>query len=270
MAVITVLGDFAVDRIDDGPAVAGGCPAFSGLALDLAGATGRIVARAARADAPLVRAGAQDSLVPLTLLETPRTTAFTLRYADGEERVMEVHAAADPWTLADLQAAAVDTRWIHVAPLLRSDFPAELLQRLHEAGHLISYDGQGLVRPARLGRLTLDAAYDHELLPWLSILKLAQDEAEVVAGGAFDSPAARSLGIREIIVTDGSRGCHVYDRGVATRVPAARVVEGVHATGAGDVFMVAYVARRAAGVAPIEAARRASDVVAQMLDRRRA
>jgi sugar/nucleoside kinase (ribokinase family) len=46
-------------------------------------------------------------------------------------------------------------------------------------------------------------------------------------------------------------------------------VLGVQTTGAGDVFMVGYVAARSDGEAPKAAAERASELVARMLDARK-
>ena len=53
------------------------------------------------------------------------------------------------------------------------------------------------------------------------------------------------------------------------RVPAVPVVVA-DTVGAGDTFMVAYASDRAAGIEPLTAARRANELVAAMLEKRRA
>ena len=70
---------------------------------------------------------------------------------------MTVEAIGPVWGQArDRGRPIPSTTWIHLAPLLRGDFPAETLALLARRGHRIVYDGQGLVRADRLGPLTLD------------------------------------------------------------------------------------------------------------------
>ncbi len=90
------------------------------------------------------------------------------------------------------------------------------------------------------------------------VLKLADEEAEVLG-----DPAA--LGVREVLVTHGSRGSTIYYGGKSEHVPAHAV--GTDPTGAGDAYATAYIVARNAGFAPAGAARRATAVVASMLAR---
>jgi sugar/nucleoside kinase (ribokinase family) len=142
-----------------------------------------------------------------------------------------------------------------VAPLARNEWPAETLAALARK-HRVSYDGQGLVRRAEVGPLQLDADYDPEILRHLWVLKLADEEAEVVG-----DPTA--LGVKEVLVTHGSRGSTVYYGGTREYVPARAL--DVNATGAGDAFATAYIVGRQAGLRPVGAARRATAVVAAVL-----
>ena len=107
------------------------------------------------------------------------------------------------------------------------------------------------------------------MVPHLAVLKLAEDEAVIVAGGEFDASTARRLGVPEILVTFGSEGCDVYTEGSVTRVPAAWQVDGVQTTGAGDMFTACYAANRALGADPWQAVAQASELVARELDKRR-
>ena len=145
---------------------------------------------------------------------------------------------------------------MHVGALARSDFPAETLAALARDRRL-SFDGQGLVRPARTGPLALDAEYDPEVLRHVSILKLAEEEARVLVGEP-DADALRSLGVPEIVVTFGSEGSLVFAEGRLERVPARPVGGEVDPTGAGDAFIAAYLVSRSSGYAPVPAARRAT------------
>jgi len=181
---------------------------------------------------------------------------------------MTVTAAGATWQPADAAALESSVEWIHVAPILRSDFPADALAALAD-GRTLSLDGQGLVRAPTLGPLTLDADFDPAVLSHVTVLKLAEEEAHVVAGGPFDRASALALGVPEVLLTLGSHGAVVFAAGVETFVPASPPVLGVQTTGAGDVFMVAYVVARCDGRDPVAAARSASRLVAEMLDDRK-
>ncbi len=267
-AGITVLGNVAIDRIDGAGPSPGGAPSFVGPILAQAGG-GRIVSRAAAADQHLFGEVVQSAGVPFEFLAATTTSAFGLHY-DGDDRVMTVDAIGPQWTAATIAAAAVDTPWVHVAPLLRSDFTPAAMAALVASGRQVAFDGQGLVRVPQLGALRTDADFDPALLAGVTVLKLADDEAAVLTGGApFDAAAAARLGVPEIVLTAGSRGCLLFAGGDVVEVPPPFRVEGVHATGAGDSFTVAYVTARAAGDPPVEAARHASQFVAELLAVRR-
>jgi sugar/nucleoside kinase (ribokinase family) len=265
---VTVLGNLAIDVINGAPKSPGGCASFSGVALQAAGGHGHIVALAAQKDHALF-----DSLLDtfgsiVRVLPADRTSAFRLDYEDVDHRQMSVDAIGPVWGRSEIEAADPDTTWVHLAPLLRTDFPASTLALLAERGHRVAYDGQGLVRADRLGPLVVDRHYPPELLRHLSVLKLAEDEAVIVADGAFDESTAKRLGVPEILVTYGSEGCDIYTDDTVVRVPAAWRVEGVQTTGAGDMFTSCYVANRAAGADPRRAVQLASELVARELDRR--
>jgi sugar/nucleoside kinase (ribokinase family) len=76
-------------------------------------------------------------------------------------------------------------------------------------------------------------------------------------------PAA--LGVREVLVTHGSRGSTIYYGGKIEDVPAHAV--DTDPTGAGDAYATSYIVARNAGFSPASAARRATAVVASMLSR---
>jgi sugar/nucleoside kinase (ribokinase family) len=153
--------------------------------------------------------------------------------------------------------------WLHVAPLLRSDFDAAALERLG-AGRRLLLDAQGLVRVPEVGPLRLDANYDPDVLRHVSILKVSEEEAHVLVGDASHEALAE-LPVPEIVLTLGSAGSVVIVRGVAEAVPARPVEGGADPTGAGDAFAAAYLSARADGHAPSSAARRATALVAALL-----
>jgi hypothetical protein len=269
MPRVAVVGNLARDVVDGGQPTPGGCPCFAADAFRRLGEPGQIVTRFAAADAPLFGPVLAGPAVSVTLLPAAATSGFSLDYA-GEQREMGMTAIGQRWRPEDARALKPDVRWVHVAPLARSDFPAETLGAL-ALGRRLSLDGQGLVRVPAVGPLTEDAGYDPAVLGHVTTLKLSEEEARIVAGGPFDADAAAGLGVPEVLVTMGSHGAVVFAGGRETLVPAAWPVLGVQTTGAGDAFMVAYAAARVDGSDPVAAAAAASRLVAEMLeDRKRA
>ena len=168
---------------------------------------------------------------------------------------MRMDSIGDPWTPADVPALPDAVRWVHVAPLARTDFPTETLAALAR-GRFVSYDGQGLVRVPETGELRQDADYDRDMLRHIAMLKLNDEEAEVLG-----DPAA--LLVPEVVVTQGSRGSTLYVNGRPEKVPAFPLP--AEPTGAGDAFSIAYVAARSIGTTPSAAAGYATAVVGAVL-----
>src|SRR5262249_19347318 len=161
----------------------GGCPSFAGETFRRIGEQGQIVTRFAERDRALFEPLLGTLETPVTLLAAETTSGFSLDYV-GEERLMGVTGIGETWVPGDAAALAPDVSWVHVAPLLRSDFPPETLAALAD-GRRLSLDGQGLVRAPRIGPLTSDAAFDRAVLTSVTTLKLSEEEARMVAGGAF-------------------------------------------------------------------------------------
>jgi sugar/nucleoside kinase (ribokinase family) len=250
--VIGLLGNLSKDVLPGRPPLAGGGPYHGARALHRLRVPARIVARCATADRdlllpPLVRLGTPVRYVPGT-----STAEFTFTY-DGDRRTMSMNAIGDTWTPADVPD--LRTRWIHIAPLSRAEWPAATVKSLARR-YRVSFDGQGLVRRPKVGPLVLDDDFDRDLLRHIWVLKLADEEAEVLGD-------VHALGVREVVVTHGSRGSTVYCGGVAEDVRAHPLDRDP--TGAGDAFATAYIVGRNAGFGPVGAARRATAVVASLL-----
>ena len=263
-APLAVVGNAAIDYIDEKPPRVGGGPFHSGHGLRLLERPGLILAKCAPSDRTLVLSGLTPIGVPVTLVDAATTAEFGLVY-DGEVRQTEMRAVGDPWTPADLEALR-SIAWVHVAPLARSDFPAETLAALAQSRR-ISYDGQGLVRAARAGPVQLDDGFDPDVLRHLSFLKLAEEEAAVILDDIGER-ALGSLGVPEVVVTLGSRGSIVCAEGSYEHVPC-HPIHDVELTGCGDAFGVGYLAARSDGLNPVAAARRATALVALLLSERK-
>jgi sugar/nucleoside kinase (ribokinase family) len=264
---VAVVGNLARDVVDHGAPSPGGCPFFAAEAFKRLGEDGQILTRFAEPDRELFEPALAALDAPVSLLPAQTTSGFSLDY-EGEERMMGVTAIGTTWQPDDAAALAPDVVWVHVAPLLRSDFPAATLSALAD-GRRLSFDGQGLVRVPRVGPLTTDADFDPAVLASVTTIKLSEEEARMVARGPFDRSSAAALGVPEVLLTLGSHGAVVFTDGGDTFVPAAWPVLGVQTTGAGDAFMVGYATSRADGHDPVQAARDASRLVAEMLEARK-
>ena len=259
MPPLALVGNLSRDVVDGGPPRIGGGAFYGARALRTLGARASVLTRCGPEERALyVRRLAAVGL-PARVLRGTATTSFALRY-EGDRRTMHVVGAGDPWTPEDV--AVVEPRaWVHVAPLLRSDFPPDTLAALAR-GRRLSLDGQGLVRVRETGPLRLDPDFDPALLEHVAILKLADEEADVVLGRVEESTVA-TLGVPEVVVTYGSRGSVVFADGRAAEVGAWPVARDP--TGSGDSFAAAYLAARANGHAPVPAARRATALVSALL-----
>jgi sugar/nucleoside kinase (ribokinase family) len=264
-----LVGSLSIDRIEGGGPQPGGAPFHAARALRLLARPAVVVTRCAAADRarllpPLAALG-----LPVTCLDSSSTPTFAFRY-EGDVRHFEVVSTGDAWTPDDARSLRrgplAGVQWLHVGPVLRSDFPAETLAEL-AAGRRLSYDGQGLVRRPKPGPLQLDAEFDRALLEHVSILKLAEEEA-VAAAGSLEPEALAALGPREVLVTFGSRGALVVVDGRAEAVRARPVLDA-DPTGSGDAFAAGYLASRSSGLAPSAAARRATSLVGMILTGRR-
>jgi sugar/nucleoside kinase (ribokinase family) len=252
--VIALLGNLSRDLLPGAPPQVGGGPYHGARALQRLRVPARIVARCSVEDReallpPLVRLG-----TPVRFVPGHSTAEFSFTY-DGDRRSMRVEALGDTWAAADVPE--IRARWVHVAPLSRIEWPVETIAALARR-HRVSFDGQGLVRVAELGPLRLDDDFDREILRHIWVLKLAEEEAEVLGDIA-------ALGVREVLVTHGSRGSTVYCGGGSEFVPARGIERDP--TGAGDAFATAYIVGRNAGFSPVGAAQRATAVVASLLAR---
>jgi 2-dehydro-3-deoxygluconokinase len=120
------------------------------------------------------------------------------------------------------------------------------------------------VRLARLGPLARNADVDPNLFAALTVIKLNEHEAEILVGGT-EPETLRGLGVPEVVVTLGSAGALIVTDTHAERIAPVPLDAVVDPTGAGDAFSAAYLSSRAAGAEPVEAARAANAVAAELI-----
>jgi sugar/nucleoside kinase (ribokinase family) len=271
-ADLTLIANVALDRVNGGSWTRGGCPTFAPYAFGRLQARGVIYAACADEDVATFRALDAGGEVTFRFKRAATTTRFDLNYSGefGDTRSMVLHSIGHAWSEADIDELEIDSEWVQLAPLVRSDFSAGAVARLAALGHRVAYDGQGLVRVPRIGELRLDARYDPELLRHLTVLKLSEDETAVLAAGHGRERALETLSdLPELLLTHGSGGAEVRVDGTLRHVAPDHVVADVQTTGAGDVFMTAYLIGRGRDLTPTAAATLGANVAAAMLTERK-
>ena len=260
MRPVAVVGSLTRDVVAGRPRRVGGSPFYAARALARLRVPAVVVARCAPADEHALVEPLRSLGVPVKWVPARTTPAFRFHYR-GDERVMEVDAVCEPWRREDVPALSAAA--VHVGALFRGEFPAETL-RVLRGDRLLSLDGQGLVRPPRLGPLVLEPAPAAAVLAHVDVLKLAEEEAGALIG-ELTPPALERLGVREILVTRGTRGATLFVDEQTFDVLPPVVVEGADPTGAGDAFATTYLVERANGTEPLAAARRAAELVVELL-----
>jgi sugar/nucleoside kinase (ribokinase family) len=261
-----VIGHLSRDIVAGAAPQLGGAPWYAGRALRLLGDDAVVFAKCGDDDRGRWQRTLATIGLPASLSTGGETTSFSFRYGGDGSRKMVVEQVGEPWRLDEPPSGLLRrVEALHVAPLLRGDFDAAALERLG-AGRRLLLDAQGLVRVPQRGPLYLDVDYDPDVLRRVSILKVSEEEAQVLAGGEVDALA--DLGVPEVVLTLGERGSVVIVNGVAETITARPVGPSVDPTGAGDAFSSAYLAAREAGHSPASAARRATALVAAVLLRK--
>jgi len=270
---LTLIANVALDRVNRGPWTRGGCPTFAPYAFARLDARGVINAACAEEDLATFRALEADGSVTFRFKRAETITRFDLNYSGefSDTRSMVLYSIGHSWSEEDIDELEIDSEWVHLAPLVRTDFSVAAVARLAARGHRVGYDGQGLVRVPQIGELTLDARYDPEMLRHLTALKLSEDETAVIASEDGRERALERLAeIPELLLTHGSKGAEIRTGDTLSQVAPDQVVADVQTTGAGDVFMIAYLIGRARALAPAAAAALGANVAATMLAERKA
>lgn len=195
--------------------------------------------------------------ISITDYEIPYTIHFENSYPENRDyREQRVLQQAIPFTKEQL--LSVKAGCYHLGPLMAGDIPPEHIPALAQFGK-VSLDVQGYLRSLQGQKvIPVDWSTKKEVLPHVHFLKANEAEMEKLTGLTDVDEAAmllNSWGVKEVIITLGSRGSVIYTDNRFFRIPAYQPQAVVDATGCGDTYMAGYLFKRLQHVSPDEAGR---------------
>jgi len=259
---VCVVGHVTKDILRAGQATTllpGGTAYYTALALKGLGLNVAVVTKGAEEDRDFLLHELSAKKVSVFWGEGDATTVFENTYSGDDlgARTQTLKAMGTPFAAKDV--AKIRAKAFHLGPLFRKDIPLQVLEKAAQEAKTVSFDVQGMVRPARLGPvIQQDWPDKKKWLGLIHILKANEQEAPILSGekGTEEAAAAlSSFGPREVVITLGARGSIVYAEGAIYRIPGFSPRRLVDPTGCGDTFMAAYLYQRLQGALPEEAGR---------------
>jgi len=168
-----------------------------------------------------------------------------------EQNVLHTAASFDVAQMPDLEA-----KIFHLGPLLSDDISLALVKHLASKGE-VSLDIQGYLRYVKDKKVYYrDWADKKEALSHITYLKANEFEMQAVTGTTNVQDGAKylaDLGVKEVLITLGSKGSVVYADGHFHEIPAYKPTAIVDATGCGDTYMAGYLLQKVRGLSIQEA-----------------
>jgi sugar/nucleoside kinase (ribokinase family) len=252
-ADLTVIGNFSIDHITlptqpKPSTIMGGAVAYTSLAAQVLGAKAAIISKIGN-DFPqtyltqLQKAGVDTTNI--IQAQNEKTTSFELTYNTTlTNRTLRLRNQGTPITIADLPQSFI-SKAIHIAPIVDEITP-EVINYLKGCCECLSIDPQGMTRRFdQNGNVTASAQMDKQVLSLIDIYKSSLDEIQTLTGETELEKAVEAvhdLGPETVIVTMGAKGSLLSTQDEFCQVPIYESEQVVDPTGAGDVFIGAYLA----------------------------
>lgn len=230
------------------PPAPGGAAYYSSIVYARLGLRTAVVTKVAPADEELLLTELRELGVEVFNLGTPRSTVFRNIHSpeQGNLRVQRVGDLAAP--LGATEIPAIRSRIWQLGPLTNRDFGPELTARCLSAGGLVGMDAQGLIRAIHDGEVHRSRpARGKAYVEGLDALKADEDEILIFTGHDRIPDAAESVrraGVRAVLVTRADRGSTIFAEEGRVEIAAVPPRCDVDATGCGDTYLAAWLARR--------------------------
>jgi sugar/nucleoside kinase (ribokinase family) len=199
--------------------------------------------------------GLRESNIEVHTLLSDFTVHFENIYSFNQDhREQNVLSTAAPFDVP--QMPPIESRIYHLGPLLSDDISVGLVKHLASKGE-VSLDIQGFLRYVKDKKVYYtDWADKKEALPYITYLKANEFEMQAVTGLTDVQEGAKYLaemGVKEVIITLGSKGSVIYANGTFHEIPAYKPASIVDATGCGDTYMAGYLLQKVKGASIQEA-----------------
>lgn len=165
-----------------------------------------------------------------------------------DDRTQNVLQTADTFSAGQLEG--IGAKIFHLGPLLADDISFDFIRALSAKGR-ISLDVQGYLRKVVNQKVyPADWPQKQQALQYVDILKADVAELQALTGCATVTGGAETVarwGVKEVVITDGSKGSAIYAEGQWHTIPAYPPQTIIDATGCGDTYMAGYLYRRIKG-----------------------
>jgi hypothetical protein len=243
---VMVIGHLTKDIIRiDGKIVrelVGGTAYYTSIALHTLGVNVAAAVKTSPEDRDSLLFDLKARNIPVFWQPSQQTSIFEDIYPtkDLDFRVEKVWATADPFSEADLP---------EFCALTNRDLDGDFLAAVAGKGEIISLDAQGLTREILANGDVRSTSWREgsQGLSSIDILKADEKEALILTETEDIRSASRILtdvGVKEIVITAGSRGAQIFSGGETISIPAVPPRKIVDATGCGDTYMAGYLSQR--------------------------
>ena len=257
---LVTVGHFAIDqiilpKIVTSKSTLGGSPTYVSLAARKLGAKVSIVSKVGEDFSSEYVEWLKTNGVDLSGLKHVRdasTTRFLLKY-EKQRRQLQLKSQA-PLIYPKDVSNSLQAKAIHVAPIA-NELSEDVIDKLRGLTTVLSLDPQGFVRKFdEQGNVRLEKWENPQVLHQIDIYKSSLDEIKMVTGLSDFRRAVqkiRAYGAKIIVVTEGMKGATLFFGEEFYEIPAckSKVVQDV--TGAGDVFIGAFLAEYVQGKDPV-------------------
>jgi sugar/nucleoside kinase (ribokinase family) len=247
---VAVVGHFSLDSLKlpsrvKPVRILGGAVAYVSLITRKLGGSAAVISKVGSDFPPSYMKRLSDEGVDVSgiIAQGEQTTSFELTYNGNlSSRDLKLRKQGPPITLVDLPAS-ISAKAIHIAPIA-AEIPFEVVERLREFTDCLSIDPQGMTRRFDAqGNVTCCAQMDQRVLPLVNVYKSSLDEIEVLTGQTDIHKALKvvhDFGPEIVIATMGAQGSVLSVDGEVCSVPPCKPARVVDPTGAGDVFIGAF------------------------------
>ena len=256
---LVIVGHFAIDliissRITYPKITLGGPATFVSLAANKLGAKVGAVSKVGK-DFKEYLSWLRKNNIDLSytqIVEIASTTRFVLTYSDGKRKLQLKNRA--PQISLDDVPTSLHARAIHVAPVA-NEISVELVRKLRNRTPLLSVDPQGFLREFdETGNTKLRGLNDISFLRNCDIFKSTIQEIKMITGHAKLETAMKKIrecGVKTVLVTMGDKGILTHFNEELYHIPSCKPKILKDSTGAGDVFIGAFLAEYIKGREPL-------------------